>query len=234
LDIGHRTSDHYFVLVSAVLCGLLFSTFLTKRADFTHLNYLAPLFYLVLAWVLDGLNPPSRLWAAVKPVVAFVAFLSFTAFGMAMLWGPLGARHELRTARGTIRTPAPDLALEFLQGHVAPGERVFVYPYQPLYYYLTATFSATPFDFLQPGMHTAGQLQESVAALQVSRPRMVLLEPSFSEKFALAWPNTPLEAVAAKDPVADYILAHYRGCRALNATGFWQFVFMVRKGENCE
>jgi hypothetical protein len=223
----------YFLLVSAVLCGLLSSTFLTKRPDFTHLNYLAPLFYLVLAWLLDGLNVPSRLWLAVKPLVMFLAFLSYTAFGAMLLLGSWGAHNKLPTARGTIRTQNPDTAVEYIQAHVAPGERIFVYPYQPLYYYLTATFSATRFDFLQPGMHTSDQLQESIAELEANHPPVVLFEASFSENIELLWPETPLGAITAKDPVADYIFAHYRPCRALSASGFWQFVFMVRQGDSC-
>jgi len=223
----------YFVLVSAVLCGLLSSTFLTKRPDFTHLNYLAPLFYLVLAWVLDGLKVPSRLWLAVKPLVMFLAFLSYTAFGTMLLLGPLGAHNKLKTARGTIRTGNPDSAVEYLQTHVAPGERIFVYPYQPLYYYLSGTFNATRFDFLQPGMHTLDQLQETIKELEVNHPRVVLFEASFSENIELFWPKTPLGVIAAKDPVADYVFAHYRPCRALSASGFWQFVFMVRQGDSC-
>jgi hypothetical protein len=232
-DFGLRASDSYFLLVSAVLCGLLSSTFLTKRPDFTHLNYLAPLFYLVLAWLLDGLNVPSRLWLAVKPLVMFLAFLSYTAFATMLLLGPLGAHNKLQTARGTIRTGNPDSTVEYIQAHVTPGERIFVYPYQPLYYYLTATFSATRFDFLQPGMHTSDQLQESIAELEVNHPRVVLFEASFSEKIELAWPKTPVGVITAKDPVADYILAHYRPCRAVSASGFWQFVFMVHKGDSC-
>jgi len=231
-ELAARPWGHV-VLASALLCGLLSSTFLTKRADFTHLNYLGPLFYLVFAWVLDGLNLQSRLWRSVKPLVVFFAFLSYTAFGMALLWGPLGAAHKLRTARGTIRTAGPEVALEYLQARITPGERILIYPYQPLYYYLTAASSVTRFDFLQPGMHTSDQFQEAMLQLATERPRVVLFEPDFNEKIFPIWPNTAIAALGARDPVQDYIVAHYRACTALAANGFWHFVFMVRNDGDC-
>jgi len=223
----------YWVLVSAVLCGLLFSTLLTKRPDFTHLNHLAPLSYLVLAWVLDGLNLQPRVWRSLVPVLVLYAFLSATAFGMAMLWGPLRAHHKVRTARGTVRTDDADRTLDYVQANVTPGEKIFVYPYEPSYYYLTATFSPTRFDFLQLGMHTADQFQESLRELAADRTRVVLFETSFREKLSWSWPNTPLEIVAARDPIEDYIFAHYRPCSAPMENGYWRFVFMVRKDLPC-
>jgi 4-amino-4-deoxy-L-arabinose transferase-like glycosyltransferase len=223
----------YWVLVSATLSGLLFSTFLTKRPDFTHLNYLGPLFYLVVAWVLDGLNLQSRPWRSVMPVLVLLIFFSYTAFGMTLLWGPLGAHHKVRTARGTVTTGGSDTALEDVQAHVTPGEKLFVYPYEPLYYYLTGTFNPTRFDFLQPGMHTAEQVQEAIGELAADRTRVVLFELNFSEQMWLAWPNTPLEAIATTDPFADYLFAHYRSCSVIGAKGFWHFAFMVRKEDGC-
>jgi 4-amino-4-deoxy-L-arabinose transferase-like glycosyltransferase len=224
----------YWVLVSASLGGLLFSTFLTKRPDFTHLNYLGPLFYLVVAWVLDGLNLQSRLWRSVMPVLVLLIFFSYTAFGMTLLWGPLGAHHKVRTARGMVTTGGPDAALDYVQAHVTPGEKLFVYPYEPLYYYLTGTFNPTRFDFLQPGMHTSEQVQEAIGELAADRTRVVLFELNFSKQMWLAWPDTPIGVIAARDPVVDYIFARYRPCAALAASGFWRFVFMVRKEDSCK
>jgi 4-amino-4-deoxy-L-arabinose transferase-like glycosyltransferase len=223
----------YWVLISSVLCGLLFSTLLTRRPDFTHLNHLAPLFYLVLAWVLDGLDLQWRVWRSLVPVVAFYAFLSATAFGMAMLWAPLRAHHKVRTARGTVRTDDADRTLDYVQANVTPGETIFVYPYAPSYYYLTATFNPTRFDFLQLGMHTADQFQESLRELAADRTRAILLETSFKEKLSWSWPNTPPDLVAAKDAVEDYILANYRPCSGPMENGYWRFVFMVRKDLPC-
>jgi 4-amino-4-deoxy-L-arabinose transferase-like glycosyltransferase len=229
--LDQRTA--YFVLGSAVLTGLLIAILVTKRADFTHLDYLAPLFYLALAWVVDGLRLQSRLWRSLMPFVVLYVFLSSTAFGMTMLSGALRAHHQIRTVRGTVRTDDADYSLDYVQANVKPGERIFVYPYEPMYYYLTGTFSPTGFDFLQLGMHTPEQFQESLAGLAADRTRVVLFETSVAEKLAWTSPDTPLQLAAARDPVAEYIFTHYRVCAGPMTNQYWRFLFMVRKDLPC-
>ena len=221
------------VMICAVASGLLSSILLTGRADFTHLNYLAPVFYLVLAWLIGGWNIPARLGSSIKPIFVFWVLLSATAFGAAMLWGTLQAHYKLPTARGTLRTAVSESGLQYLQAHIAPGEKILVYPYEPLFYYLTATFSATHFDFLQPGMHTPDQFQEVVRELESDPPRVAVFETSFTDKISFEWPNTPIKAVAARDPVADYLFRNYRVCSALTSNAYWHFIFMVRKETSC-
>ena len=109
---------------------------------------------------------------------------------------------------------------------------MFVYPYRPLYYFLTATFSPTRFDYLQPGLHTPEQFQEASQQLAADWTPFVVFDPSFvGEKILQAWPATPPEALA-KDPVRDFIFLHYRPCVALPSQA-WRFVFMVRKDLSC-
>ena len=222
----------YWVMISSVLSGLLISTILTRRPDFTHLDYLAPLFYIVLAWVFAGLPSKSRLWNAVMPVVALYVFVSATVFGMAMSVGSRGAHQRIETARGVIRTPQ-DISLQFVLSHVSPGEKMLVYPYEPLYYYLTGTRNPTRFDFLQPGMHTPDQFQQSLTELRADQTRVVLFETSAAEKLVWTSPDTPISVIAAKDPLQDYIFAHYRPCGRTMENQYWRFLFMVRKDLPC-
>lgn len=222
----------YWIMVSSVLSGLLISTILTRRPDFTHLDYLAPLFYIALAWVFAGLQSKSRLWNSVMPVVALYVFVSATVFGMAMLVGPLGAHQRIKTARGVIRTPN-DTSLGYVLSHVAPGETMLVYPYEPLYYYLTGTKNPTRFDFLQPGMHTPEQFQQVLTELRADQTRVVLFETSTAEKLVWTSPDTPLSIIAAKDPLQEYIFAHYVPCGGARENQYWRFLFMMRKDIPC-
>jgi hypothetical protein len=43
----------YYMLVSATISGLLLSVMIV-RTDYTHFVYLHPLFFLIVAWLLDG------------------------------------------------------------------------------------------------------------------------------------------------------------------------------------
>jgi Dolichyl-phosphate-mannose-protein mannosyltransferase len=228
--LGEKWS--YWVIVSACLSGLLFSLLATKRPDFTHILYLAPLFYLVFAWTVDGLQLDSRLWRVSAPILVLYSSLSSTAFGLSMLWPRLGAHHQVSTVRGKITTD-DDRTLDYVQANVSPGQKIFVYPYEPMYYYLTGTFSSTRFDFLQLGMHTPEQFRESLRSLELDRTPVVLFETSITEKLAWTSPETPLQLLAAKDPVQDYILAHYRRCAGPMTNSYWRFEFMMRKDLSC-
>ena len=201
----------YFILVCSSIVGLLFSV-LISRADIIHFVHLAPLLYLVLAWVMDGADVRGQLIRSIRPLVSLGILITFTTLGMAFLVKIGGAKTVIKTRRGLILGRSSDPILEYVQAHVPAGSRILVYPYLPLYYYLTATFSPTPYEYLQPGMHTPEQEQEVIRDVSEDRTAVVLLEPAFNDKIPASWPNTPLRALA-RDRVADYILANYRPCR---------------------
>ena len=130
-------------------------------------------------------------------------------------------------------TLGQDTVINYVQAHVLPGAELLVYPYLPLYNYLTATHSPARLDFFQAGMNTPEQAQEIIADLKSKKIDAVLFEPGFAGKFASAWPETPLRDVA-NDPVADFIVRNYRVCAPLTASQGWRLQFMVLKQENCK
>lgn len=227
--LGDR--DAHFVIVSAALSGLLLSVIIV-RADIIHFMYLAPLFYLVLAWALDGSGIRSVLFTAFRPALRVFLLIVFGFFAAALGLRGLGANVRVETRRGVLNASAPDTVLEYVQAHVAPGSRIFVYPYLPLYYYLTDTVSPSGFDYVQPGMHTPEQMAEVMHDLTTERTPVVLYELAFAEKIPRAWPNTPTDFIA-KDPVADFILDRYHPCKLLVSAAGWRFVLMVRKDLAC-
>jgi 4-amino-4-deoxy-L-arabinose transferase-like glycosyltransferase len=221
------TSFPSYVLVCSVCAGLFLSVIAT-RADVIHFMYLAPLWYVVLAWTLQYktrgiLRSMQKLW------FSYVAF-AFFLMGFAMFMHARGATNRVETRRGWIAMSAPDTVLNYVQGHTRPGDRVLVYPYLPLYNYLTATESPVSLDYFQPGMNTPEQGTEILLALQ--RSPDVLFEPEFSRKIATAWPGTPADAVNS-DPMADYIRENYRVCAQLQSPTGWQFEFRVRNESSC-
>jgi len=202
------------------------------RADIIHFMYLLPLWGLVLAWIVDGRDIPSRIFHKAKPFITAYLAIAFLLFALALLTRAVGALVEVVTRRGQIALPARDNVLGYVQAHVTPGETMLVYPYLPLYYYLTATFSPSRYEYLQPGMNTPEQVQEMLSQLAAKRVQVVLFEPGFPQKIPTSWPGTPLSAIA-NDPVTDYILREYRSCQILQSANSWRFLFMVRKDAPC-
>lgn len=225
---GRQTN---YTLVTSALSGLLLSV-VVVRADIIHFMYLAPLFYVVLAWILDGRDVNSRAFHAALPIIRCAVVVLFGCFACALLVRTRAANVNLSTRRGVLTAPAPDTVLQYAQAHVAAGSSIFVYPYLPLYYYLTAAHSPTRFEYLQPGMNTLEQNEEAVREVEADQTRVVLFEPDFNEKISSSWPNTPLQFIA-RDPVGDYLLAHYHSCKLLHTASGWPFLFMVRDGLSC-
>ena len=223
----------YYILVCSSIAGLQLSV-LISRADTIHFVHLAPLFYLVLAWVMDGTDLRGGLTRSMRPALSLVLLFTFTALGMAFLVRNHNARETILTRRGELLGVSQDKVLNYVQAHTAPGSKVLAYPYLPLYYYLTATVNPTRFEYLQPGMHTTAQGQEFIREMAADRTPVVLFEPAFNDKIPTSWPQTPLGSLAY-DPVADYILAHYRPCHVLASASDWEwrFVYMVRHDLSC-
>lgn len=226
---GEKTA--YYILVTASLTGLLVSV-VTVRADILHIMYLAPVFYLVLAWVLDGRDIRSGLFRALQPALRVFIVVVFSLLAATLLARSIGAKISIATRRGTINVPARDTVLEYTLAHVAPGSKILVYPYLSLYYYLTGTYSPGPYDYIQPGMHTGQQVAELQRSLASDHTRIVIFEYPFYEKIANSWSNTPIEAIA-RDPMVDYIDGQYRSCQLLRSAAGWRFLFMIRKDLPC-
>ncbi len=221
----------YYVLISAVLSGLLFSVVIV-RADIIHFMYLAPLWYVLLTWLLGSHHMQGRTLIKIRKYLVAYVSIAFGMMALAVLLSAVGARNQIETRRGMITTGEKDMVIEYVQAHVASGQELLVYPYLPLYNYLTATHSPSRYDYFQPGMSTTEQAQQIIASLQSHQIRVVLFERGFVDKIAYSWPGTPPNAIA-NDPIADHIMRNYRVCKMLNSPPGWTFHYMVRKDAAC-
>jgi 4-amino-4-deoxy-L-arabinose transferase-like glycosyltransferase len=228
---GTDQKSAYYVVLASGFVGLSLST-VVVRADIIHFMYLQPLNCLVVAWLLDGRDLPGRLVRSARPLLAAYVVIALALFGLVPLIGAGVARHQVATRRGVITTGEKDTVIDYVQAHVPAGKSILVYPYLPLYYYLTGTFSPGRYDYFQPGMHTREQADELVRELATHRVDVVLFDLSFPDKVSHSWPGTPLTAIAG-DPVADYVARNYRPCQVLTSPSEWRFSFMVRKDLLC-
>jgi 4-amino-4-deoxy-L-arabinose transferase-like glycosyltransferase len=223
--------SEYYIVVCGVSSGLLASV-LTVRADIIHFIYLAPLWYVSLAWILDARDFRSTTLHALRPYLVMFVGSAFGLMSLAILTSAAGAHNRVATRRGVVTTGAEDAVITYVQGHTTPGDKILVYPYLPLYYFLTGTRSPAPLDYFQPGMNTPQQAQEIIAALRLQDVNVVIFEPSFAEKMGTSWPGTPL-GLLASDPVGDYLARNYRVCKILNSPSDSNFQFMVQRARQC-
>src|SRR5581483_4717763 len=221
----------YYTLMCSVSSGLLASV-IVVRPDVLHFIYLAPVWYVVLAWVLGARGVRNRLLLAARPFLCTYVGVAFGMLALAVLLTATGARNHINTARGRITTGASETVLRYLLADAARTKELFVYPYLPLYNYFTGTHNSSRYDFFQPGMHSARQGEEIIAALKATNDPPVLFEPWFPEKVPNSWARTSVRAVT-NDPVSDYILRNYRVCRMLTSAEGWRFQYMVKSEAAC-
>jgi 4-amino-4-deoxy-L-arabinose transferase-like glycosyltransferase len=230
--IRNPKESAYFILISAGCVGLTLSAIVTGRPDVQHLIFAGAPFSLVLAWVL-GAATDSVLLEKLRPLLTVYALLFFSAFGMFFVVnGPLGSPHRLETRRGEISVPKPDQVIPYLIRHVAPGERIFVYPQQPLYYYLSGASNATSFDFFQLGMTSPEQFAQAISEMEKHPPRLVVWDPAFNNVIVpIGWPATRMESLS-HDPVREFLLERYKPCTTLGGINF-RYVVMVEQVQTC-
>jgi len=106
--------------------------------------------------------------------------------GCAVLYGTVnvaaasGQRVPIQSRRGTLYGSTTDPVLEFLQTHTTRGEEVFVYPYQPIYYFAADVRNPTRYSNLMYGINTDAQFHEAVEDIERKRVRYVLWDTVFS------------------------------------------------------
>jgi len=221
------------VLGGSVFFGAFLAFLATGRRDTHRLFYLAPLFVYLVPSILNINQPRLKTLYRARPLVACLLLFSFAGFGMIPILNALRHTARTETRRGTVRFGYRDEVVPYVERHVAEGQPLYVHPYQPMYNFLTGTANPTRFDFLQPGMATAEQYESAIRDLD--RTQFVLLDTTFAaDKIPETWPSTPDRAIAS-DPLADYIVRHYRACRFLNLNPpqIWSFYFMVRNDMQC-
>jgi dolichyl-phosphate-mannose-protein mannosyltransferase len=232
----HKASDTLdrlpeYIVFSGVLMGLLLSVMLS-RADIIHFMYLLPLWLVPLAWVLDASKSRGKFLANCRTGLVFFFGLSFGLMGLALLTTAMGAHQAAATRRGPIRTGQIDSIIPYVNAHASRGEPMLVYPYLPLYYYLTDTRSVARLDYFQPGMNTPEQAAEIIAQLKAHPASPVLFEPAFFGKIGTSWPDTSSAAIA-HDSIGEYVVQNFRVCQLLRSGSGSLFEYMVNRERNC-
>jgi hypothetical protein len=229
---GDRSGEAaHYVLVSACAAGMLLCI-LVVRTDITDFMYLAPLWFVILAFLLTRRATRFRLLARLRPFALAYICLSFSALGFGLLLSVNGATVKTHARRGVIFTANEEHTVPAIQTAIPPGGQLLVYPYLPLYNYLTETTSPATLDFFQPGMNTLDQAQGMVQALEESQTAWVLFDPEFVTKITDVWPHTELKTIV-EDPVGVYLAQHYRICQILRAGPGLSFQLMTLKDRPC-
>ena len=173
------------------------------RSDVTHLIYGSPLL-LILCMSLWQ-RRQGRAWRyGIRVLAASIVLLA--AFNALVAQA---ARTKIVTRRGVVYVFIDDAALEFLDNQIHPGEEVFIYPYYPMYYFLSATTNPTRFSILLYHNNTDTQFQEVISALERRKVRYVLWDTVVDGEKLRQWFPSYQQPPRERLMLEPYLKDHY-------------------------
>jgi len=174
------------------------------RRDIYHLVFGSPILIILCV---HALTESRR-----KPANAALQFLAITAVclaGFNCCVALFAGSRTTETRVGKVAVLGSDPVLRFLNEHVSPGEEVFIYPYCPTYYFLSATTNPTRFSFLLFEYNTPAQFKEVIGVLDRRRPRYVIWDTTFATRTADNFPGS--QPVNPRDLIIEpYLESHYK------------------------
>lgn len=202
----HERRGAFLYLVLCV-AALVISTH--PRSDIAHLAYIAALPYALAGVAIHRFVPARpRAWI----VFFFVAWAAVFA-----RQASAGGSRTIETPVGEVRASAAEApAVLELLARVRPHQTLFVYPYKPLFYFLTQAENPARYSYLQPGLTTSEDAALVLSELQARPPDWVLYLDLSQAEFERVFPSG--KNVAAHFPeLEDWIKSNYRpsGAQAL-------------------
>ena len=164
-------------LIYLYVCGLSMIAGVSPRFDVGHLVFAVPLFYPVAATFLQRAK-----WV-ILPVGTIAGLFVFSAIVQR------SSAELVDTPIGRVRTdPGSAELVRWLTAKIQPGERLFVYPYPPIAYFLTRGENVSRFSVLQPGLFTEADERQATEDLLRKPPAKVLYMDISQKEFLRIWP----------------------------------------------
>ena len=188
------------------------------RPDLVHLMYVFPVFFVLTF----GLG-----------VRIFHRTMQLLLVGLATVVSCAGIAHavrqradqiSLRTPAGIVRgSPNSLAAIDAVISGVKPGDSLFVFPYDPIFYFLTRAANPTRFSFLQPGMFTIHDEIQALESLEANPPKWVIYTELDPDSYLRIWPSSD-PARLRMPSIEQFIHSRYR-----QVTEAGQYRLMLRK-----
>jgi hypothetical protein len=103
---------------------------------------------------------------------------------------------------------AYDPVLAAIDEHVQPGEEIFMYPYSPMYYFLSATTNPTRYNTFFYNFKIAGHFEydEVLQNLDQHRVKYVLWDRGVRDKLVSLFPGSGSKQLV----IEPYLESHYK------------------------
>jgi hypothetical protein len=166
-----------------LVCGGALVASNYPRIDLPHLVYVCPVFVVLAAtWLRQH---GTRLLAAMIFTLAFLPALAMCRQNLTD-----AGYVRVSTSAGILRVSAADAAAVSLAAqHVATGSSFFVFPYEPIFYFVTRGLNPTRYLWLQPGMMSDQDERNALTELQARPPEWILYRDLQPQAYLRVWPG---------------------------------------------
>jgi hypothetical protein len=154
------------------------------RPDIYHLVWGSPVLFILFYLLMNVLLRNRKTILTVT--FGMIIICSFT-LGMFNLLKSSTASERTISRRGTFYSFGRDDALAFLNQNTRAGENVFIYPYDPIYYFLADVNNPTRFNNLIYKYHTKLQFEEAIEALEKKSVRYILWDSEKEGNNLIRW-----------------------------------------------
>jgi hypothetical protein len=185
------------------VCGMALWLAEYHRKDITHLVFGSPLLMILCVFYLQEYR------AKIAGVALQILAISSTGLAAFNLFLVLTA-HSTATRVGSVALFTPDPVLAQLENRVSPGEEIFVYPSQPIYYFLTKTKNPIRYGGLMYNYNSRSDFDEVVWILDQHRIKYVVWDTEYIERnFKMFFPSS--KPVRADELIIEpYLESHYK------------------------
>ena len=189
-------------IVLYVLCGSALWLSEIHRKDINHLVFGSPLLIILCIYFLDSSRMKSS--AYTLQLIAICAFwlATFNLLGVV-------TAHPVMTRVGSVAMFKDDPVLAIIHSHTVAGEEMYVYPYSPLYYFLSSTTNPTRYSLLLYNYNTDAEFYDAIRSLELRRPRYVIWDAGLLDWAKDFFPTANLRGPSGLI-MEPYLESHYK------------------------
>jgi hypothetical protein len=196
---GIRRSEPEIVLYWLAGAAFWFSEI--HRKDICHLVFGSPLLIILCVFYLQARRDRGSS-LAIQALSISAVCLAVATLVIALVARPMATRV------GRVNMATYDPVLTAIDDHVAAGEEIFIYPYAPMYYFLSATNNPTRYNtfFYNFKIGSRFEFDEVIQNLDQHRVKYVLWDKVVKDKLNSLFPGSgPKQLV-----IEPYLESHYR------------------------
>jgi 4-amino-4-deoxy-L-arabinose transferase-like glycosyltransferase len=182
------------------LAGTAFWLSELHRKDIAHLVFGSPLLIILCIFYMQK-RPTKGFSLALQALSIASVSLAGCALVIALVARPMTTRV------GHVRVASYDPVLTAIEEHVPRGGDIFIYPFPPMYYFLSATTNPTRYSFLLYNYHTPTQFDEVIRSLEQRRVKYVLWDRHIEDSIlSKVFPSMrPTQFI-----IGPYLESHYK------------------------